>query len=132
MIVQGKPAQRLYVYVALKLTRVFVGVHVVEIAGLLTQDHAVEAFVYEAVVVLDELPDQLRRHGGSSVFITLADNAVAAQRVDYPPGHSYAFEEIILRNCDSGCDSSCPPVRRLRPAQLRTFRATFLHSSKQS
>jgi len=42
------------------LTRVLVAVHVVQVAGLLAQDHTVQTLVYEAVVVLHNLPDKLR------------------------------------------------------------------------
>ena len=45
------------------LTRVFVVVHIVKVTRLLAEDHTVKSLVHEAVIVLDQLPHQLRRHG---------------------------------------------------------------------
>ena len=58
------------------LTRMLVAMHIVQVARLLAQDHAVQALVHEAIVVLHKLPYQLRRHGLNTFVKTPNDQAL--------------------------------------------------------
>lgn len=59
----------------------FVAMYIVQVARLLAQYYAVQSLVHEAVIVLDELPYQLRRHDLNAVVKAPIDQAFAKKRL---------------------------------------------------